>query len=226
MRLCFMKRSASMLRLALVILSPYFVSQVDAAQDQPSVNAEGRSPAAHFILIRIGISSAKTSTEYHYLVDLEKRETGPETVVEIPANETTELHRIRAQKMRHNEEAYKRIVEHFHNDQTSSSRNADLANALYWIERRSKAGVSRAYSIVASPDGTNLVHTADGEPLLLIDGNACLFEELQLMLVNADGSDLRPLTERHQGGFIGGHVDPYQVRVRTIIFTELFQDLH
>lgn len=158
-----------MLRLALIVLAAYFVSQVDAAQGQPSMNADDRMPAAHFILMRIGISSAKTLTEYHYLVDLEKRETGPETVVEIPANETTESHRIIAQMMRHNEEAYKRIAELFRNEQNSSSRSLDLSEALYWIERRSAAGYSRAYSIVASPDGTHVVHTANGEPLLLID---------------------------------------------------------
>jgi Tol biopolymer transport system component len=43
------------------------------------------------------------------------------------------------------------------------------------------------------------------EPVLLFDGNACLFEEWQLMLVNGDGTDLRPLTERHGGFFFAGY---------------------
>ncbi|OGO51552.1 MAG: hypothetical protein A2148_01370 [Chloroflexi bacterium RBG_16_68_14] len=43
------------------------------------------------------------------------------------------------------------------------------------------------------------------EPVLLFDGNACLFEEWQLMLVNGDGTNLRPLTERHDGSLLGGY---------------------
>lgn len=42
------------------------------------------------------------------------------------------------------------------------------------------------------------------EPVLLFDGNACRFEDWQLMLVNGDGTNLRPLTERHSGGLFGG----------------------
>ena len=45
------------------------------------------------------------------------------------------------------------------------------------------------------------------EPVLLFDGNACLFEESQLMLVNGDGTNLRPLTGRHGGGLFEGYYE-------------------
>jgi Tol biopolymer transport system component len=41
-------------------------------------------------------------------------------------------------------------------------------------------------------------------PVLLFDGNACRFEDWQLMLVNGDGTNLHPLTERHDGSLIAG----------------------
>ena len=41
------------------------------------------------------------------------------------------------------------------------------------------------------------------ESLLLFDGNSCSFEGWQLMLVNGDGSDLRPLSEARNGSHLG-----------------------
>ena len=162
----------AMMRLTLPVLRAFLICYCGVAQSQPTANVDAStstSAAPASILTRIGILGSKEFTEYRYVVELAKQEARSEATRETPANQSSEWQELRAREKRHDEQAYKRIAERLRHEQNGSSRNPDLAHALYWIERRSEAGYSKADSLVASPDGAYAVHARHDEPLLLID---------------------------------------------------------
>lgn len=112
--------------------------------------------------------SSDGSTEFRYVVDLDKEKAGAATAHRTLAN-PPDCARLRVERKKRDAGTYARVVERFNDQRGRSGQDETLAGTIQWIEESTKWGASRANWIVASPDGAYAVFSAHGKPLLLID---------------------------------------------------------
>jgi hypothetical protein len=129
---------------------------------------ESSCSSSQSILIRIWIGCGEKTIEYPYVVCPADRVSIAQAK-RPSADQCQEWMSLRAEKKRHDEAVYDRIVDRF-SLTAAPNRNADLAAALSWIESYKARGYSMEPHITASPDGRYTVFATDwNKPLLLID---------------------------------------------------------
>ena len=91
----------------------------------------------------IWIWSSDGSTEFRYVVDLDKEKVGAETTHRTPAN-PPDCAKLRVERKKRDAETYARMVERFNDQRGRSGPDKTLAGTIQWIEESTKWGASRA----------------------------------------------------------------------------------
>lgn len=136
--------------------------------DTSGANVE-RSKSSVSLQTCMWIGSSDGATEFRYVVDLNKREVGPETIRRTAANQAPECAKVRAERQQRDGKVYSQIAQRFNDQRGRAELDKDLVEAIQSIEDSTKAGYLRANWISASPDNSYALYTGPGKPLLLID---------------------------------------------------------
>jgi len=144
------------------------IAHSETIRSDSSTTVQGAIPSLSLHAC-LWLGGTDDSTEFHYVVDLDKKKIISKMIHRIPSGQSPECAQVRVDRKKNAAAAYTQIIQQTKNREGRTDLDADLLETLQEIEERAKVGGPPEGWLTTNPAGTHTIIAVRGMPILVVE---------------------------------------------------------